>query len=505
MLGCLRNAKLYFIRNFTENSGDEPRTRWKSIWVSTIVAFIESITASSLTPSVWPYMQQLNPSSTETYYGVLRGVYSLGNVVAATVAGYLSNRFNQTKSAMILAKSIAIVSAIAFILIEVISAWQMALFLVFQLLLGASVGTATVYRTHIAMASTEEDRSKAVGISQMANALGFVSGAVIQMIFAAIKYPGLKLLFGTHLNLYTAPIYFTIFISIIGIVLLVLYFDGRMRILDPTVVKEDIVELATIEPVKLETTDSNSCEPTPRISYDIIAISICIFTNLVLGLISMISTTILPTYSMTVFQWTSEQSVMYNSMAMGAVGVLYILWNIAYMFLRFGQRLPSKIAVIVSLVIFLLFYFTTFPWPFLSGTIEYQRNITTSTGTNETIGCKSSYSWCAHTPPINVVIYFISLVIAQGIALPLSMINMDILYSKILGPIKQGTLQGIFSAARDLLAIVGPLGFAQIYVASGTIYIWISMVVLTGICLSLWAIFYKRMISYVERVHKLPP
>lgn len=98
---------------------------------------------------------------------------------------------------MILAKSIAIVSAIAFILIEVISAWQMALFLVFQLLLGASVGrflkyiqiklwvqlkfqflgTATVYRTHIAMASTEEDRSKAVGISQMANALGFVSGA----------------------------------------------------------------------------------------------------------------------------------------------------------------------------------------------------------------------------------------------------------------------------------------------------------------------------------------
>lgn len=132
--------------------------------------------------------------------------------------------------------------------------------------------------------------------------------------------------------------------------------------------------------------------------------------------------------------------------------------------------------MIVSLVIFLLFYFTTFPWPFLSGTIEYQRNstspfqnltsiflVTTSTGANETIGCKSSYSWCAHTPPINVVIYLISLVIAQGIALPLSMINMDILYSKILGPIKQGTLQGIFSAARDLLAIVGPLGFAYVF------------------------------------------
>jgi hypothetical protein len=46
---------------------------------------------------------------------------------------------------MILAKSIAIVSGIAFILIEVISAWQMALFLVFQLLLGASVGRFLKY------------------------------------------------------------------------------------------------------------------------------------------------------------------------------------------------------------------------------------------------------------------------------------------------------------------------------------------------------------------------
>lgn len=63
MLECLTNAKLYFVENFTEKNGavggGEPRTRWRSIWISTIVAFIESITASSLTPSVWPYMKQV--------------------------------------------------------------------------------------------------------------------------------------------------------------------------------------------------------------------------------------------------------------------------------------------------------------------------------------------------------------------------------------------------------------------------------------------------------------
>lgn len=41
---------------------------------------------------------------------------------------------------MVIAKAIAIISCVAFILIEVVKSIQMALFLVFQLLLGTSVG-----------------------------------------------------------------------------------------------------------------------------------------------------------------------------------------------------------------------------------------------------------------------------------------------------------------------------------------------------------------------------
>lgn len=43
-------------------SGATFQTKWKSIWISTVVAFIGSVQASSLTPSVWPYMQQASNS-----------------------------------------------------------------------------------------------------------------------------------------------------------------------------------------------------------------------------------------------------------------------------------------------------------------------------------------------------------------------------------------------------------------------------------------------------------
>lgn len=58
---------------------------------------------------------------------------------------------------------------------------------------------------------------------------------------------------------------------------------------------------------------------------------------------------------------------------------------------------------------------------------------------------------------VNVWVYNIAQVLCVGMAMPLWMINLDSLYSKILGPIKQGTWQGIFLVAGDILNVAGPL------------------------------------------------
>jgi hypothetical protein len=55
-------------------------------------------------------------------------------------------------------------------------------------------------------------------------------GPLGQVIFTTLKYPGIPFILGTHINLYTAPIMFTILISLVGALLLAFCFDGRMRV-----------------------------------------------------------------------------------------------------------------------------------------------------------------------------------------------------------------------------------------------------------------------------------
>lgn len=47
--------------------------------------------------------------------------------------------------------------------------------------------------------------------------------------------------------------------------------------------------------------------------------------------------------------------------------------------------------------------------------------------------CAQRFAWCSNAPAANVVLYFIAFVTAMGTANPLIIINLDSLYSKVLG------------------------------------------------------------------------
>lgn len=71
-----------------------------------------------------------------------------------------------------------------------------------------------------------------------------MSSLASQTLFNLLGYPGLPLLFGVHLNLFTAPIMLALLISAVGCVLLTLCFDGRMPVGSHTK-EEDIKEKST--------------------------------------------------------------------------------------------------------------------------------------------------------------------------------------------------------------------------------------------------------------------
>jgi hypothetical protein len=72
-------------------------------------------------------------------------------------------------------------------------------------------------------------------------------------------------------------------------------------------------------------------------------------------------------------------------------------------------------------------------------------------------GCRLTQQWCAETPAISPTLYCVSHVVCLSIALPLMMLNIEMLFSTILGPIKQGTQFGIFLVCGEALNVAGPI------------------------------------------------
>lgn len=173
-------------------------------------------------------------------------------------------------------------------------------------------------------------------------------------------------------------------------------------------------------------------------------------TKMLVNLTTLNFMTIGPPYTMTVFQWTSSQSVLYLSICMGLVGLNIVFWNCAYVFFDLRKKLSERRAIVATIFCLLIAYLLTYPWPFLGSTIAYSKvsyNETTMVNLHmgldvpdsdiiEATGCNPSFKWCGETPAVNMIVFLGSLIIVLGFALPLCHINLDILFSKILGNIR---------------------------------------------------------------------
>uniref|UniRef100_A0A183CR13 MFS domain-containing protein n=1 Tax=Globodera pallida TaxID=36090 RepID=A0A183CR13_GLOPA len=425
-----------------------PGTDWPSIYVSTLVAFIGAIHHNSV--MVWPFLQLVDPTANETFYGFLRSISGLGTVLTAMVAGYVCNRTANTRSSMIVGKLLALLSCSIYLCIELAPpsvARVHLLFILFELFLGASVGAANMLRTHVAHASTEADRAKAIGVVSLAPAVGLIVGPVINLLSSTIAFPGWPFAFGIHLNLFTAPILLAMLISALALYLLLFHFDGTIRL------RHDGIAQNAVNG-RRPSRCAVAAATAP--SFDWVAVAICLFTRATVSLCLLNLITVGPPYIQMIFRWSSTEMVRYQSYIMGAIGLHGIAWNLAYAFLDMRKRFSERNAIVVSVGLMLFVYLVTFNWPFLSDTIPYQQqqqlnvsNLSSSSFSvapsaaaefsfvEAPLGCPQRFRWCETTTLVNMPIFMGSLVLALGVALPVLHINLDILYSKVLGNIRQ--------------------------------------------------------------------
>ncbi|KIH62266.1 hypothetical protein ANCDUO_07452 [Ancylostoma duodenale] len=75
----------------------EATTEWRSLAISSIIALFTAIQFTIYFSSLWPYLVQLDPQATESFFGWITAVYSLAQAFMGVGFGYLQNRMKQSR------------------------------------------------------------------------------------------------------------------------------------------------------------------------------------------------------------------------------------------------------------------------------------------------------------------------------------------------------------------------------------------------------------------------
>jgi len=212
-------------------------TEWRSIYVATFLSFGGSVQFSLYFSSLWPFLQLVDETCTERFFGYIVAFYSVGQIIGSPAMGYWSNRVRRIQPPLLLGLTLMLLGNLLYLSVEFwppnVVEWQDRLTLTrkFLLLLGrfiTGVGSAnsSLLKAYASTATAADDRSRAIAFVTGGQALGLTMGPGFQLLFTPIGYPG-RLLYALTggmgvgmgrrgFSMYTAPAYMACAINIVG-------------------------------------------------------------------------------------------------------------------------------------------------------------------------------------------------------------------------------------------------------------------------------------------------
>ncbi|CAD5213064.1 unnamed protein product [Bursaphelenchus okinawaensis] len=469
---------------------NDAKTEWRSIYTAAILSFISSVQFSLYLSSMWPYMQMVDKRITENFFGLVVSAFSIGQIVSSPLFGYWSNQIKKVTPPLILGLSMMLLGNALYLLMPMMPFPNRYLLLIGRLVTGIGAGNTALLRTYASTASTANDRSRAIAFVTCGQALGIVVGPVFQLVFTPLGFPGFALLSQKlRFNLYTAPAYFACLMNIVGMSLLKYAFTEKYVGIVTTTKKVDSesdLEKQDVEEVEVK---------IPK--YDQMAVVICYATRFVDVFVRTNLETLGSAFAMMMFSMNENESVTYNSAAQGFVGFLTFVTYVVYICFHLDKHINMRVGCIASLLALVLFHLLTFSWPFLPALQEAYDPDDTAIGCNY-----GRFDWCVRMNAVNVYLYYGSYAIVIGLAFPLLNITMNTLFSRILGPRRQGTEQGILQGAGGLARLVGPLAGSALYSAWGPRPVWAMIVLVIVLVLLAWARMYSRMVPFEARLKR---
>ncbi|KAK6043275.1 hypothetical protein COOONC_19220, partial [Cooperia oncophora] len=288
----------------------------------------------------------LDPTVSETFFGYVVAIYSLGSCLASPVFGYWSNRIKQIRIPTIFGLNMMLLGNLVYLIIDILPTGHRYGMAASRILIGIGSSNAVLLRAYASTASISADRSRSIGCVAAGIAAGLVIGPEpsipgLQALFTPLGEDGIQLLFGWSLDMYKAPALLASIVNICGILLMSFVFEESYAGL-----KED-KEAKELPPA------------------DLIAVAVCIVTRFTQLSVSTNIETLGSAYSMLMFDFSATDAVRVNATSQAVQGVAAAIILLPFLFLDIGKRLRQRTVNIACLLGFIAFHLITYPWGFL--------------------------------------------------------------------------------------------------------------------------------------------
>ena len=217
-----------------------PQTPWRSI---TIVSAFTFCTAAQFTlyfSSLWPFLQIIDSTASETFYGLIIAIYSFGQLLSGPVVGFWATKTRSIVSPCQFCLMLTLIGNIVYVAASVMPSHQKWWILAGRFFVGMGESSLSLYQGFASTASTHKDRSKALSITTGGLALGFTFGPALQLLFTPLKYPGYNIFGKLYINMYTSPAIACCIINIFCIIgLKVLFVETYAGLANPNATSKE--------------------------------------------------------------------------------------------------------------------------------------------------------------------------------------------------------------------------------------------------------------------------
>ncbi|EFO23493.1 hypothetical protein LOAG_04989 [Loa loa] len=453
---------------------DERKTSWKSIWICNVVCVMTGVQFSIFFTSMWPYLNGLDTSANLEFFGWTTASYSIGSTISTTLFGFWNQKTMSTKYPASLGNLLMALGNLLYGLLPTLGAkkWFM---LLARFVVGLGSGHLCVLRTYVATASIPRDRAKALSVTIGSFVFGLSIGPALQALFTPLGRSGFQVNI-VIINMYTLPAFLMVIVSFISIVSLC------------TVFTENYSGI-----LRSDKSDRSLDVVIPK--FDRVAAAICVYLWFTMQNIGTNIEVMAPPLTIAMYNWTDHQAVLYNGIIQSISCVINVIcyFTIGFTSLQHRDKRPM---ILFGLTCFTAYHVINLPWPFYTEYLDFMKIAPNSTTEDTTYsgGCFQRYHWCAYTTRVPFLLYSFAATVLFGLAFPFLASPVGTLYSEVLGPRRQGLMQGVFEFFGSSARFLGPIISTTIFEKSGYLWPMLGQLTLLIIGIVVTITFRQRMV-----------